>query len=65
MLSAMILDGSWLQQARAAQACAWIVESVEDGGAHHFELNLSADAPTSWRRGTKDPASHRPPWAGN
>jgi hypothetical protein len=47
VLLAVILNGAWLQQACAAQACAWIVETVEDGGAHQFELNLSADAPTS------------------
>jgi hypothetical protein len=44
---ALILDGSLLERAWAAQACAWIVESVEDDGTHKFALNLSADAPTS------------------
>jgi hypothetical protein len=36
-----------VERAWAAQACAWIVESVEADGAHMFELNLSVDAPTS------------------
>jgi hypothetical protein len=36
-----------LGRARAAEVCAWIVESVENDGAHKFELNLSADAPAS------------------
>jgi hypothetical protein len=47
VLAALILNASLLERAWAAQACAWIVESVEDDGAHKFELNLSADAPTS------------------
>ena len=47
VLCALILDTSLLERAWAAQACAWIVESVEDDGVHKFELNLSADAPTS------------------
>ena len=47
VLCALILDASLLERAWAAQACAWIVESVEDDGAHKFTLNLSADAPTS------------------
>ena len=47
ILCALILDASLLERAWAAQACAWIVESVEDDGAHKFELNLSVDAPTS------------------
>ena len=47
VLCALILDASLLERAWAAQACAWIVESVEDDGAHKFELNLSVDAPTS------------------
>jgi hypothetical protein len=47
VLCALLLDGSLLERAWAAQACAWIVESVEDDGAHKFELNLSADAPAS------------------
>ncbi len=47
VLCAMILDASLLERAWAAQACAWIVESVEDDGAHMFKLNLSVDAPKS------------------
>ena len=47
VLCALILDASLLERAWAAQACAWIVESVEDDGAHMFKLNLSVDAPTS------------------
>jgi hypothetical protein len=47
VLCALILDASLLERARAAQACAWIVESVEDDGAHQFALNLSVDAATS------------------
>lgn len=47
VLCALILNASLLQRAQAAQACAWIVESVEDDGAHMFKLNLSVDAPTS------------------
>jgi hypothetical protein len=47
VLCAFVLDASLLERARAAQACAWIVESVEDTGGHMFKLNLSVDAPTS------------------
>ena len=47
VLSALILNASLLERAWAAQACAWIVESVEDDGAHMFKLNLSVDAPRS------------------
>jgi hypothetical protein len=47
VLSALILDAALLERAWGAEVCAWIVESVEDDGAHRFELNLSADAPTS------------------
>jgi hypothetical protein len=47
VLSAVILDAALLERAWAAQACAWIVETVEDDGSHRFELNLSVDAPTS------------------
>jgi hypothetical protein len=47
LLCALMLDASLLERAWAAQACAWIVESVEDDGAHMFRLNLSVDAPTS------------------
>jgi hypothetical protein len=47
VLSALMLDASLLERAWAGQACAWIVESVEDDGAHKFELTLSVDAPTS------------------
>jgi hypothetical protein len=47
LLCALVLDASPLEHAWAAQACAWIVESVEDDGAHKFELNLSVDATTS------------------
>src|SRR5579871_6408454 len=44
---ALILNAALLERAWAAQACAWIAESVEDDGTHMFRLNLSADAPTS------------------
>ena len=47
VLCALLLDVSLQERAWAAQACAWIVESVEDDGAHMFRLNLSIDAPTS------------------
>ena len=47
VLCALVLDASLLERAWAAQACARIVESVEDDGDHKFELNLSADAPAS------------------
>jgi hypothetical protein len=47
VLFALTLDASLLERAWAAQVCAWIVESVEDDGAHKFALNLSADAPAS------------------
>ena len=47
VLCALSLDASLADRARAAQVCAWIVESVEDDGAHKFELNLGVDAPTS------------------
>jgi hypothetical protein len=47
VLCGLILNASLLERAWAAQACVWIVESVEDDGAHKFELNLSVDAPTS------------------
>ena len=47
VLCALALDASLLQRAWAAQVCAWINESVEDDGAHKFELNLSVDAATS------------------
>lgn len=47
VLFAVILDASLVERAWAAQACAWIVETVEDDGAHMFKLNLSVDAPTS------------------
>jgi hypothetical protein len=47
LLGALAIDASLLQRASAAQVCAWIVETVEDDGAHKFALNLSADAPIS------------------
>jgi hypothetical protein len=47
VLCALILDATLLERAWATQACAWIVESVEDDGAHQFALNLSVDAPKS------------------
>ena len=47
VLSALILNAALLERAWAAQAYAWIAESVEDDGAHKFALNLSVDAPTS------------------
>ena len=47
VLCALILNAALLERAWAAQACAWIVESVEPDGAHMFGLNLSVDAPTS------------------
>ena len=47
LLAALALDTAPLARAQAAQVCAWVVETVEDGDTHKFELNLSADAPTS------------------
>jgi len=47
VLCALIFDASLSERAWATQACAWIVESVEDDGAHMFKLNLGVDAPTS------------------
>jgi hypothetical protein len=48
VLCALILSVSLPQRVWAAtQACAWIVETVEDDGGHKFELNLSADAAAS------------------
>ena len=47
VLGAVALNASLLQRAWAGQACAWVVESVEDDGAHKFALNLSVDAPLS------------------
>jgi hypothetical protein len=47
ILVALIVGALPLERASAAQACAWIAESVEDDGAHMFNLNLSVDAPTS------------------
>ena len=47
VLCALMLDASLLQRASAAQACAWIVETIDEGSTHKFELNLSADAPAS------------------
>ncbi|MFI4936328.1 MAG: hypothetical protein ACHP7N_17090 [Caulobacterales bacterium] len=47
VLCALILDASLVERVWAAQACAWLVESVEDDGAHQFALHLSVDAPTS------------------
>jgi hypothetical protein len=48
VLCAVILfDAMGVQRAWAGEACAWIVESTEDDGAHRFELNLSVDAPAS------------------
>jgi len=44
VVCALILNASLLERACAAQVCAWIVESVEDDGAHMFRLNLSVDA---------------------
>ena len=44
---ALVANAALLERAWAAQACAGIVESVEDGDTHKFELNLSADAPIS------------------
>jgi hypothetical protein len=46
VLCALALDASLLERARAAQVCAWIVESVADDGAHRFDLNLGADKVT-------------------
>jgi hypothetical protein len=46
-LSALALDAAWLGHAHAAQVCAWIAESVEEGDTHKFELWLSVDAPAS------------------
>lgn len=47
VLGALVLNAALIERASAAQVCAWIVESVEDADTHKFELNLSADAPTS------------------
>jgi len=47
ILCALVIDAALLEPAFAAQACVWIAESVEDDGAHRFELNLSVDARTS------------------
>ena len=47
VLCALVINASLLERAWAAQACARIVESVEDDGDHKFELNLRVDAPTS------------------
>ena len=47
LLGALALSASLHQGARAAQTCAWIVETTEEGGTHKFALNLSADAPVS------------------
>ncbi len=47
VLGAVALNASLMQRASAAQVCAWLVESVQDDGAHEFALNLSVDAPTS------------------
>jgi hypothetical protein len=47
LICAVILNAALLEQARAAEVCAWIVESVEEDGAHMFKLNLSVDAPAS------------------
>ena len=47
ILCAFILDASLVQPASAAQVCAWIDESVEDGGSHMFKLKLSVDAPSA------------------
>jgi len=46
-IGALVLDVTLAERARAAEVCAWVVESVDSDGAHTFELNLSADAPTS------------------
>ncbi len=47
VLCALIANAALQERAWAAQACAWIVESVEDEGTHKFELYLSVDAPMS------------------
>jgi hypothetical protein len=47
VLCAVVANAVLLERAWAAQACAWIVESVEDEGTHKFELYLTVDAPTS------------------
>jgi hypothetical protein len=47
LLGAVALSASLEGRAMAAQACAWIVETVETDGAHKFALNLSVDAPTT------------------
>jgi hypothetical protein len=44
-LLALIANAALVERAWATTACAWIVESVEDDGAHMFALNLSVDAP--------------------
>ena len=47
LLCALAANAALLERAWAAQACAWIVESAEDGDTHKFELDLSVDAPAS------------------
>ena len=47
LLCALALDAALVERASATQVCAWLVEKVEDDGAHMFNLNLSADAPAS------------------
>src|SRR5690348_7457885 len=47
VLCAVVLDAALMQRAWGAEACAWIVETAEEGGAHKFEVNLSVDAPAS------------------
>lgn len=47
VLAALTLAAAPWERARAAQVCAWIVETIEDDGAHMFKLTLSVDAPAS------------------
>ena len=47
VLGCVAFNAALLERAEAAQTCAWIVETVENDGAHKFTLNLSVDAPTT------------------
>lgn len=47
VLCAVVANAALIERAWAAQACAWIVESIDEGDTHKFELNLSVDAAKS------------------
>jgi hypothetical protein len=47
LICVIALNTFFAETASAAQLCAWLVEHVEDDGAHMFRLNLSSDAATS------------------